>query len=91
METLVFMDSEDKEAWLEVTEFHNAAVAATRKAKAAKLQPDVNLAKTLQKMTQKFWHDIIEKYGVLRNKQLTIDQINGTINCFTSNTELRKK
>jgi len=90
-EVLVFMDESDREAWAEIAQFNNDAIVAIRKAKEAKLSPDINLAKELKKMTNLFWQNLIEKYPVLRNKQLNVDELNGTIRCFTSYSELRKK
>ena len=88
MEILVYMDDEDKNRWFEVSEEYNAAIVQTRNCREP--QTLKQMKKNLQKTTQSFWHDMIEKYGVLRNKQLNVDAVNGTISCWTSVSELRK-
>ena len=84
MEILVYMDEEDKEAWHIVAELYNDAVKQIRATHEPTIQTD------LKQKTAEFWHNRIEKYGVLRNKQLTVDVKNGTICCWTSPVELRR-
>jgi hypothetical protein len=79
METLVYMDEEDKASWFKITELHNEAIK------------DQNLVPILKQKTSDFWYNMIEKYGVLRNKQLTVNQQAGTICSWVSQGELYRK
>lgn len=78
MELLVYLDEDDKNAWYEITEMYN------------KVLKDQTLATELKNKTAMFWHLMIEKYPVLRNKNLNVNQVNGTISCWTSVSELRR-
>ena len=79
MEILVFMDETDKQRWFDITEMYK------------KTLKDQSLASELKKETAFFWHDMIEKYPVLRNKQLHVDQVKGAILSWTSVGELKRK
>jgi len=78
MEILIYMDDDDKDAWFAITEFYNKAMH------------EQSLVPELRKKTAMFWHDMIEKYPVLRNKQLHVDAVNSTISMWTSQIELRR-
>jgi len=79
MEILVYMDDDDKSRWYEITELYNDAIS------------DPSKSIELKNKTAMFWHDTIEKYGVLRNKQLTINQVHGTILSWVGVSELKNK
>ena len=79
MQIEVYMDDEDKEQWYQITELYNATIK------------NQSLATELKNKTALFWQNIIEKYGVLRNKQLHVDQVQGTINSWSGLSELKYK
>lgn len=79
MEILVYLDEHDKKIWSEVVgigkKFHWLTIDVNKKdaSEDTKLAwMEINIA--YKNKTSDFWHYMVSKYGVLKNKPISIDQ-----------------
>lgn len=78
MRKLVICDEEDKRNW-------QAIVDAREETKMGNSTPQ-----NLQKLTTQFWLNMIDKYRILYNKRIAINQSQGYIFEWESPSELAK-
>lgn len=78
MEILVYLDDDDKAYWNSVMDLQKKTMSLAsilqRKTPTEEEQNELtSLAIATKNKTSDYWHDMIEKYGVLRDKPLTMD------------------
>jgi len=94
MEILVYLDDEDKAAWNAVVNFQehtNYLANMLQKKIPTKEEQDnlISMISSQKNMTSDYWCNMIKKYGVLRDKQLTMSISGEYIYVYRSATRIR--
>jgi hypothetical protein len=77
MEILVRIDEDDKAKWQNVLFYYNSQNSE-----------HLDTLVASRNATSDFWHDMIEKYPVLKNKRIAMNFTDGYIFSFSSYTEM---
>ena len=94
MEILVYLDDEDKAAWnavVKLQENTNSLANILRNKIPTKEEQDklISMISSQKNLASDYWCNMINKYGVLRDKQLTMDTSGEYIYVYRSNNRIR--